>query len=458
LSRAALALRRAAALVLALALAGGCAGAPPAQREPSREERDVLERQQRVSELGGEFPFLWDPEVVDVVRATGGEILRAVGAQEDQYHFYVLDKPVLNAFTSPNGDVFFFTGQLTAMRNRSELAGVLAHEIAHVRAGHYERISRTAALGAIPAMAAIILSGGSLAVLEGTLAALEAYQLSFSREMESEADRLSLVYIQKTGFDPRGLIGSLQLIEKAERLSPSGAPSYLETHPETAERIVTLENAVGLPPGEPYHPAADPAWDRVRAIILARDSPEEALREFGARARTGGAFEHDLLGVVEARRGNVAAAAEQFRLAVAGAPGEAQFAVDLGGALWSLGDAAGARAELERALRLPGGGSSAVAQFLLGELQRAAGRKEEARARYERATELAPQLSEAHYQLALALSETPRLGEADFHFGRAAELRGDYVGAMRSYRRAREHLGTDPLWAARIAAALKHME
>ena len=127
-------------------------------------------------------------------------------------------------------------------------------------------------------------------------------------------------------------------------------------------------------------------------------------------------------------------------------------------ALWALGDAAGARAEIERALKLPGGVANSYAHFVLGEIARAEGRDAEALERYARATELGPPLAEAHYQYALALSGTARLGEADFHFARAAGLRGDYIGALASYRRARERLGADPDWSARIDAALAHME
>jgi predicted Zn-dependent protease len=183
-----------------LALAGACASDSAQRREIPAEERDILSRQQRVNSVGSEFPLLWDAEVLEVLRRTGGEIALAVGAPVDAYHFYVIDKPILNAFTSPTGDIFFFTGQLSAMQSTSELAGVLAHEIAHVQAGHYERISRSASLGTIPAIAAIILSGGNPAVLAGALALLESYQLSFSREMETEADRLSIIYLRQTPY------------------------------------------------------------------------------------------------------------------------------------------------------------------------------------------------------------------------------------------------------------------
>lgn len=447
--------RCAACTVLMLA---ACATDPASKSVPPAEERDILSRQQRITSVSAEFPLLWDAEILEVLRRTGGDIALAIGAPVDSFHFYVIDKPILNAFTSPTGDIFFFTGQLAAMRSTSELAGVLAHEIAHVQAGHYERLSRSASLGTIPALAAIILSGGHPAVLAGALALLESYQLAFSREMEEEADRLSMIYLRRTSYDPRGLLGALQLIEAGERFMPSGAPESLRTHPLTSSRIGALQNGLGLPPGEIYRPDPDPGWDRVRAALLALDEPERALREFGQRAGSGDALDLDLLGVVQARRGDQGAAAALFRRAVAAAPGEARYAIDLGMALWALGDAAGARAEMERALSLPGGGANAYAHFVLAEIARFEGRERESLERYARAAELGPPLAEAHYQYALALSGTTRLGEADFHFARAAGLRGDYIAALASYRRARERLGANPAWAARIDAALAHME
>jgi len=411
-----------------------------------------------VTSVGAAYPFFWDPEVLAAIRGTGDEVARAAGMAEGGLHYYVLAEPVLNAFTSPTGDIFFFTGQLRAMRSRDELAGVLAHELAHVRAGHFERLQRSSALGTVPAMAAIILSGGNPAVVASTLAVLESYQLAFSRDMEEEADRLSVVYLRGTRYDPRGLVGALGLIERGEQLVPSGVPEAMRTHPVTATRIGALEDALGLAPGQRYEPPADPAWERVRAIVAVREDPAVAEREYRERAASGAPADLALLGLVELRRGDAGAAVAALRPAVAAEPGNARYAADLGAALWALGDAAGARAELERAVRLPGGASSSVPHYLLGEIARAAGDGPGALAAYRRATELAPPLPEAHYQLALALGAAGEHGEADYHFGRAAELRGDYVGALASYRRARRLLRDDPVWAARIGEALRGME
>ena len=448
---------RCAAAISLLALAACASGGRPSREIPA-EERDILSRQQRMNSISAEFPLLWDAEVLAAMRRTGSDIALAIGAPADSFHYYIIDKPILNAFTSPTGDIFFFTGQLAAMRSSSELAGVLAHEIAHVQAGHYERLSRSASLGAIPAIAAIVLSGGNPAVFAGALALLQSYQLAFSREMEEEADRLSMIYLRRTAYDARGLLGALRLIEAGERFIPTNMPQSLRTHPLTPSRIGALEDGLGLPPGEIYRAAPDPAWDRVRAILLAIDEPEKALREFGERAASGAALDIDLLGVVQSRRGDPVAAAALFRRAVAAAPGEARYAIDLGAALWALGDTPSANEQMVRALRLPGGSADALPHFVLGEIARSQGRDAEALVHYTRAAELAPHYPEVHYQLALALSAAARLGEADFHFARAAGLRGDYTAALAGFRRAREKLGADASWAARIDSALARME
>jgi tetratricopeptide (TPR) repeat protein len=96
--------------------------------------------------------------------------------------------------------------------------------------------------------------------------------------------------------------------------------------------------------------------------------------------------------------------------------------------------------------------------YYLSEIYRQGGDSDEGFRHLERAVEAWPPIAEAHYQLALMLVERDKLGQADYHFGRAARLRGDFAGALRSFTRAQSRLGTDPVWSTRIAEELWRMQ
>ena len=264
----------------------------------------MIRRQQQVSSVGAVFPMLWDPEVLEQLHRSAGRSRgrsappRTRSATTSSTSRSSTRSPRRRATSSSS------PGMLTATRTRSELAGVFAHEIAHVQAGHYERLSRRSSLGAVPALAAIILSGGNPAVIYGALALLESYQLAFSREMETEADRLSVIYLRRTSFDSHGLIGSLRLIEQGERLVPAGGIEGLRSHPLTVSRITELQSSLGLAPGRSTGrgptrsgtgcgPSCWPTATRRRRCGSSASAPRSAAP-----------LDHDLLGVVHLRRGD----------------------------------------------------------------------------------------------------------------------------------------------------------
>jgi predicted Zn-dependent protease len=438
-------------------LYSGCTGFQQTATAP--ENRRILRRQEMVRSLGREYRFVWEPEIVAPVTQVGRALSRALGEPENSFHFYVLNKPVLNAFTSPLGDIFLFTGQLSHLNNSSELAGILAHEIAHVRAGHFEQLQKSRALAAVPGLAAAILSRGDPRVIISALAVMESYQLHFSREMETEADRLALQYLRKTEYDPGGRLGALRVIEQAERLVPSGVPQGLRTHPMTPARLAAMEAGLEIAPGTGYSAAPDPSWDRLRAVILAlTEDPEEISRKLRYRTSEVRPAADDLMGVVHFKQGNYLEAERYFRSAVEGDPQNQVYAADLGAALFHQGRLREAREVLEGSLKLGGDENYSYPHYYLGEIYRHEGQSASSFTAYRRAVEASPPLSEAHYQLALFFVDDSRLGEADYHFGRAAFLRGDYADALRYFTRSSDRLGTNPNWRARIEAELRRME
>lgn len=140
---------------------------------------------------------------------------------------------------------------ITAAQNESELAGVMAHEIAHVTQKHLARMisgsSYMGIIGSIAALAIAILASRSnpqagQAVLATAQASAIQSQLNFTRKHEKEADRVGFSMLVKAGFDPHGMSSFFERMQHASRYYENGMPSYLMTHPVTHERIADIQN------------------------------------------------------------------------------------------------------------------------------------------------------------------------------------------------------------------------
>jgi tetratricopeptide (TPR) repeat protein len=188
------------------------------------------------------------------------------------------------------------------------------------------------------------------------------------------------------------------------------------------------------------------------------DRPAVVLRTYRDRLQGGGPEAYDHLGLVQGRQGNYPAAEENFRRAAAGDPGNVLFLSDLGSALFHQGKMEEAKEVLLRSVQIAGEKSYSYPHYYLGEIYREEGDAAAGYREYQKAVAAFPAISEAHYQLALMLAGDETLGEADYHFGRAAKLRGDFSSALRSFGRAQARLGSDPIWTARIAEELWQMQ
>ena len=145
-------------------------------------------------------------------------------------------------------------------------------------------------------------------------------------------------------------------------------------------------------------------------------------------------------------------------MAVVAEPENPRYLADLGASLFLLGEFEEAREALHRSLVLDREGGSSYTHYYLGKIYQIGKDDAAADKSFRRAVHSWPPLPVAHYQFALLLSGEGKLGEADYHFGKAARLRGDYAAALRSFSRARSRLGSDPLWGIRIAEELQSMQ
>ncbi len=214
---------------------------------PADEQRIGGEMMRSIRQSGR---LLIDPEVEEYVQRLGYSLVSAGNQPAAGFHFFVVRDPSINAFAMPGGYIGIHTGLITASRTESELAGVMAHEIAHVTQHHlarsYERASQMNLPMTAAVIAAILLGAGNPQLGEAALAATMAgstqMQLDFTRSNEREADRVGIQMLANAGFDPQGMPGFFERLQQEYRYANTGLPEFLSTHPVTLDRIADARN------------------------------------------------------------------------------------------------------------------------------------------------------------------------------------------------------------------------
>ncbi len=241
-----------AALALSLGLAA-CASveAPPAPAKPeptAAEGRPITppaspERKRLIDAFGGEYRA---PATESYLNGVLVKLAQASGASSQPYRVTLLDSPVVNAFALPSGDIFMTRGLLALADDTSEIAAVMAHEIAHVTARH-------AAQRAEFAKTAALFARVNEKVLDRSQAPDEAEArsrlsiASFSREQELEADQIGIKSVARAGYDPYGAARFLTALGEWSALSSSTSersadrPDMMATHPSTPERVAQAQ-------------------------------------------------------------------------------------------------------------------------------------------------------------------------------------------------------------------------
>ncbi|WP_300668521.1 M48 family metallopeptidase [Desulfoluna sp.] len=215
-----------------------------------REENEVAGEFIRM--IRAHYRIIDDPVVNDYIVGLGERILSAFPEQPFNYHFYVVESDVFNAFAGPGGHVFIHSGLLQALPNEEALAGIMAHEISHVYSRHIsDRIERSKkiGMGTLAGVAAGILvgvaggnpsAGGALTM--GTLAGSQSAALAYSREDEMQADQVGMSYMMAAGYGGEEMLTGLKTIREKQWFGPSQIPTYLTTHPALEDRIAYIGN------------------------------------------------------------------------------------------------------------------------------------------------------------------------------------------------------------------------
>ena len=251
---------------------------------------DEIELGRKFSKLvKSQLPLIEDPEIVEYVRDVVDRIVKGMPPQVFPIETSVILNPAINAFAAPAGYVFVFTGLILNFDNEAEMAGVIAHELAHVSQRHIARrieSMQTLSLLNIAGMLAGVFLGGEHAgdIIIGTMAASQAAQLKYSRDNEREADQVGMNFLVSAGYPPRGLSDAFNQILRNQWLTGTGGslPTYLSSHPGLKERVGYLEQRILRLPKEVQQREVDNSrFLRVRMLIRARyTDPKIALQYF----------------------------------------------------------------------------------------------------------------------------------------------------------------------------------
>jgi predicted Zn-dependent protease len=244
-------------LLLALALAAGTAQAQfrldinriiDTAKSAQRAAGDVGEKdeieigRELASMLLGAAPLVANEAMQRYVQSVGRWLASQTERPDLPWQFGVLDAPQLNAFAAPGGFIFITRGLLERMRSEAELAGVLAHEIAHVLQKHHlKAIQKSGQVGLATGVLSLAVQDRNSFARDKLIAfGTEMYSRGLDRGDELEADRLGVVIAARAGYDPYGLPAVLLTLQ-AMNPEDSGLALMFKTHPKPAERLEAIE-------------------------------------------------------------------------------------------------------------------------------------------------------------------------------------------------------------------------
>jgi predicted Zn-dependent protease len=207
-------------------------------------EKEIALGKQLAQEVERQAKIVDDPIIAEYVNRVGQNLVRNSDAKVP-FSIKVLDSEEVNAFALPGGFFFVNSGLILKADSESELAGVMAHEIAHVAARHGTRQATRGQLINIATIPLIFMGGWTgYAIRQGAGLAIPMGFLAFTRGMEREADYLGLQYMYKAGYDPTSFVDFFEKVQTMEKRKPGTVAKVFSTHPMTDDRIKTSQDEI----------------------------------------------------------------------------------------------------------------------------------------------------------------------------------------------------------------------
>ncbi len=219
-------------------------------------EKEIALGKQLSQEIERSAKFVDDPVVTEYVNRVGQNLVRNSDAQVP-FTIKVIDSDEVNAFALPGGFFYVNSGLILHADEESELAGVMAHEIAHVCARHGTRNATKGQIAQLATIPLILLGPGGwtgYGIYQGLNFLIPVTFLKFSRGAEAEADYLGVEYMYKSGYDPNSYVQFFEKVETLEKKRPGSVPKIFSSHPPTPDRIEATQKEIAtiLPARDEY--------------------------------------------------------------------------------------------------------------------------------------------------------------------------------------------------------------
>ena len=393
------------------------------------------------------FSMVEDQDILSYVAYIGNRLLKVVPEKHFDFHFYVIREKTYNAFAGPGGHIFIHSGLIEAMTSELELAGIMAHEIAHVICRHIsERIdkSKPVNLAAMAGTIAGILIGGNVgaAMVVGSAAAQQSMYLAYTRENEREADQNSLRYLRDANYNGLGLLTILKKIRKHNWIDVSGIPTYVMSHPAINERLVYLDTTMNARPDftKPAENLRSFAFKKVRMRIQALYSNNHPTQFFENQLKNNpddflGHYGYGLRLAVSGKRKR---AAKELKRALQIRPFDSDILRDTGIANFYVGDYSQAVTYLQSAHNIAS--NDYECQFFLGRTHEKLGKTELAANMWEHLLIVNPDQNKLHYHLGTLYGRIGKLSDAHYHLGVFYQATNNMKLARFHIKKAMKHI------------------
>lgn len=416
----------------------------PSVSGPSEDEETRISREFR-REAKKHLTYVNNPEVERYIERIGQRILSVMGPQPFDYRFFVVADSQLNAFAVPGGSVFFYTGLIERAKSTSEIAGVMGHEIVHIKGRHMARHSGPDAISLLSLVGMLLLSrSGSGAQAAGVVgqAISATRQIAYSRQLEMEADTLGVRYMTSAGYDPAGSLAFLKTLDQERSLNPVDVPAYMMTHPVTQERVANVQLVIRSLSDVQTKPEGLDQLKKIQVMVrLERQETDKVIEEYKKLvAQTpDDSVAYHLLALAQHHKGQLPQAKNNYEKALKLNPQDAGLHRDLGRLYTGSEDFSAARAALDRALAMEP--KEPLNYLYLGELLEKENDLRAAAGAYLNAHQLSPFWDKPPARLGAVYGKLDRLGDAYYYRARSLLLQDEDERAIADLEKAIKILG-----------------